>query len=99
MPELKITDADEDVGMDIDSAFGARPGWKSSQGGANSRVSYPVYQDLKTRSKEPSGAASQKEERKGVCFVSQARRTCAKLKMVRSMDKVPVVERRCAKPK
>ena len=46
------------IELDIDSAFGARPGWKSSQGGANSRVSDPVYQDLKTRSKEPSGAAS-----------------------------------------
>jgi hypothetical protein len=44
--------------VDIDSAFGARPGWKSSQGCANSRVSDPVYQDLKTRCKEPSGAAS-----------------------------------------
>ena len=44
--------------LDVDSAFGATPGWKSSQGGVNSRVSDPVYRDLKTGSKEPSEAAS-----------------------------------------
>jgi hypothetical protein len=42
MPEVRVMDAMEDRGMDIDSAFDARSGWKSSQGGINGRVSYPM---------------------------------------------------------
>ena len=36
----------ENIGSDIDFAFGARSGWKSSQGGINSEVSEPVYEVL-----------------------------------------------------
>jgi hypothetical protein len=33
MPEVKVMDAMEDSGMDVDSVFNARSGWKSRQGG------------------------------------------------------------------
>ena len=39
------------MGSDIDFAFGARSGWRSSQGGINSKVSEPVCQVLESVSK------------------------------------------------
>jgi hypothetical protein len=65
----------KDMGLKIDFAVGARSGLKSSQGGADSSVSEPVLQELKSVSKDPSGVASLAPNREpsGVASLTPAR--------------------------